>query len=146
MVVLVLVFAGVVELADTKDLKSFFLRVQIPSPAPKLEKLEWDGMTRQLDNWLQAYAAYTDISEAPIAFNFWTGVTTIAGALRRQVYIDQIKFQWIPCFYTILVSPPGIVTKSSTINVGMNLLKQIDGVIVGPTSMTWQGLTKGFED
>ena len=103
-------------------------------------------MARQLDNWLRAYSEYTDVSEAPIAFNFWTGVTTIAGALRRQVYIDQIKFKWLPCFYVILVSPPGIVTKSSTINVGMDLLKQIDGVIVGPTSMTWQGLTKGFED
>lgn len=103
-------------------------------------------MPRVLDNWLRAYSEYTDISEAPIAFNFWTGVTTIAGALRRQVWIDQIKFKWLPCFYTILVSPPGVVTKSSTINVGIDLLRQVDGVIVGPSSMTWQGLTKNFED
>lgn len=103
-------------------------------------------MARLLENWLRAYAQYTDVSEAPLEFNFWTGVTTIAGAVRRQVYIDEIKFKWLPCFYVILVSPPGIVTKSSTINVGMDLLKQIDGVVVGPSSMTWQGLAKGFED
>lgn len=103
-------------------------------------------MARKLDNWLRAYSEYTDVSEAPVAFNFWTGVATIAGALRRQVFIDQIKFTWLPCFYVILVSPPGIVTKSSTINVGMDLLKQINGVVVGPASMTWQGLTKGFQD
>lgn len=103
-------------------------------------------MPRKLNNWLQAYAEYTDVSEAPVAFNFWTGVTTIAGALRRQVWIDQIKFKWLPCFYTILVSPPGVVTKSSTINVGIDLLRQVEGVIVGPSSMTWQGLTKNFED
>lgn len=105
-----------------------------------------EQVARVLDNWLRAYSEYTDVSEAPIAFNFWTGVATIAGALRRKVFIDQIKFTWIPCFYVILVSPPGIVTKSSTINVGMDLLKQVDGVVVGPASMTWQGLTKGFED
>ncbi len=103
-------------------------------------------MARMLDNWLRAYSEYTDVSEAPVAFNFWTGVATMAGCLRRQVYIDQIKFKWLPCFYVILVSPPGIVTKSSTINVGIDLLRQVDGVIVGPASMTWQGLTKGFQD
>lgn len=103
-------------------------------------------MPRKLGNWLQSYAIYTDISEAPVAMNFWTGVSTIGGALRRQVWIDEIKFTWIPCFYIIFVSPPGIVTKSSTINVGMDLLKKVPGVIVGPTSMTWQGLLKGFEE
>src|SRR5437870_3638323 len=103
-------------------------------------------MTRVLTNWLHAYAEYTDISEAPIAFNFWAGVSTIAGALRRQVFIDQIKFKWIPCFYIIFVSKPGIVTKSTTIDVGMDLLKQVDGVVVGPSSMTWQGLAKGFQE
>lgn len=103
-------------------------------------------MARRLTNWLSSYAAYTEVSEAPEMFNFWSGVSTIAGALRRRVWIDQVKFKWTPNFYIVFVSPPGVATKSTTMSVGMNLLKQIDGIIMGPQSLTWQGLTSGLQD
>lgn len=98
-------------------------------------------MPRVLDNWLRAFAQYSAYSEAPDIMNFWTGVSTIAGALRRRVWIDQLKFKWYPNFYIVFVGPPGIVAKSTTSAVGMNLLRQVDGVFMGPSSMTWQGLT-----
>lgn len=102
-------------------------------------------MPRNFSNWLRAYAELTAVSEAPDIFNFWTGVATIAGALRRNVWFDQIKFKWFPNFYIIFVAPPGVVTKSSTLGVGMKLLREVDGVNMGPTSLTWQGLTVGLE-
>lgn len=71
---------------------------------------------------------------------FWTGVSTIAGALRRRVWIDQKYFQWLPNFYVILVAPPGIVSKSTTANIGMNLLREIQGIKFGPDVITWQAL------
>lgn len=103
-------------------------------------------MTRRLANWLGSYAKYTEVSEAPETFNFWSGVSAIAGALRRRVWIDQIRFKWTPNFYIVFVAPPGVATKSTTVSVGMNLLKQVDGVIMGPQSLTWQGLTSGLQD
>lgn len=103
-------------------------------------------MARVLDNWLRSYADYTSVSEAPEMFNFWSGVSTIAGALRKQVWIDQIKFKWTPNFYIVFVSPPGVATKSTTMSIGMSLLKQIDGVVMGPQSLTWQGLTSGLQE
>lgn len=103
-------------------------------------------MVRKLENWLKSYAEYTDISEAPLSFDFWTGVATVGGALRRQVYIDEIKFKLFPNFYIFFVAPPGVATKSTTVSVGMRLLRQVDGVHMGPASMTWQGLTKGLQD
>lgn len=101
---------------------------------------------RKLENWIASYAQYTEVSEAPLTFDFWTGVSTIAGALRRQVCIDEIKFRIYPNFYTFFVAPPGVATKSTTVSVGMRLLRQVDGVIMGPSSMTWQGLTKGLQN
>lgn len=65
--------------------------------------------------------------------------------MRRNVYIEQIKFKWFPNFYIIFVAPPGVATKSSTANVGMKLLRDVEGVIMGPSSMTWQGLTSGLQ-
>jgi len=105
-----------------------------------------ETLARVLSNWFTSYAEYTEISEAPVLFDFWTGVTTIAGALRRQTFIDEIKFKIFPNFYVFFVAPPGIATKSTTVGVGMRLLRQIEGVTMGPSSMTWQGLTRGLQN
>lgn len=72
---------------------------------------------------------------------WWTGVSTIAGALRRRVWIDQKYFQWIPNFYVIFVAPAGIVSKSTTANIGMNLLRALEPEVkFGPDVITWQQL------
>jgi hypothetical protein len=97
-------------------------------------------MPRHYQNWLKAYVQHTSASEAPDIFHFWTGVVTVGGALRRRVWIEQNLFQWVPNFYVILVSPPGVVTKSTSISLGMRLLRQVDGIHFGPESMTWQAL------
>jgi hypothetical protein len=76
---------------------------------------------RHFKHWLKAYLDYTSASEAPDAFHFWTGVSTIAGALRRHVWVEQHIFQWIPNFYIIFVAPAGVATKSTTLNLGMGL-------------------------
>jgi hypothetical protein len=77
---------------------------------------------------------------------FWVGVSAIAGALRRRVWIDQAYFQWYPNLYIILVAPPGIVSKSTTADVGMSLLRQVPGIKFGPSVVTWQSLVKSFAE
>lgn len=103
-------------------------------------------MARHFSNWLQAYVQHTAASEAPDIFHFWTGVVTIGGALRRRVWKDELIFQWVPNFYVILVAPPGVSTKSTTISLGMRLLRQVDGIHFGPESMTWQALGESLFD
>ena|SRR5215471_642491 len=102
-------------------------------------------MPRHFGHWLKAYCDFTATSEAPLDFHFWTGVSTIASVLRRRVWKDERLFTWTPNFYIILVGPPGVVTKSTTIDVGYHLLKAVPGVHFGPDSMTWHGLAKDFE-
>src|SRR6516162_4660561 len=103
-------------------------------------------MTRKFPNWLKAYIGYTRDSESPTEFHFWTGVSVLAGALRRRVWIDMKKFQWTPNFYVILVGPPGVAAKSTSISMGMSLLTQVPSIRFGPESMTWQALAKDLED
>lgn len=103
-------------------------------------------LARRLASWLRSYGDFTIISEAPTSFNFWTGVATVAGALERKVWIDEIKYRWYPNFYILLISPPGVATKSSTISVGMRLLRNLPDVRFGPASMTWQGLARGLQE
>lgn len=103
-------------------------------------------MSRLVSNWLKTYMQYSSYSEAPDKMHFWVGVSTIAGALRRRVWIDQGYFQWTPNFYIIFVAPPGIVSKSTTLSIGMNLLKQLEGIHFGPDAVTWQALTQALAD
>lgn len=102
-------------------------------------------MPRNFSNWLQGYIEYTKASESPAAFHFWTGVSTIAGALRRRVWIDERHFQWTPNFYIVLVGPPGVAAKSTSIRSGMKFLERLK-IPFGPQSMTWQALTKSMEE
>jgi hypothetical protein len=95
---------------------------------------------RHFSNWLQAFVNYASYSEAPLLIYFWVGVSTIAGALRRKVWIDQVNFQWLPNFYTIIVAPPGIIAKSTSIDIGIDILKRVPGINFGPDVLTWQHL------
>lgn len=101
---------------------------------------------RFYDNWLKGYVHHTRYSESPDAYHFWTGVATVAGALRRKVWIDQRQFQWTPNFYIILVGPPGVAAKSTSIRSGLSILEKVEGVNFGPQSMTWQALTEALQN
>lgn len=103
-------------------------------------------MTRQLANWLTSYMEYASASEAPRIIHFWCSVSAVAGALRRHVWFDQIKFRWFPSFYIVIVGPPGVITKSTSADGSMDLLKRIDGIHFGPDKVTSQRLTEKFAE
>lgn len=95
-------------------------------------------------NFIQAYQEYAKFSEAPDKFHFWTAVSTVAGALRRKVWIEMGYFQWIPNFYIIFVAPPGIVSKSTTVSIGMDILRGVKGIKFGPDAITYPSLTQSL--
>jgi len=97
---------------------------------------------RHFDDWLSSFVKYASYGEAPKHMYWWVGVSVIAGALRRRSYIDQYYFRWYPNFYVVLVAPPGVVSKSTTANIGMDLLKRVPGVLFGPNVVTWQALVQ----
>ena len=101
-------------------------------------------MARHFPNWLTAYVQYAGVGEAPAKMHFWAGIGAIAACLRRRVWIDMKRFTWTPGFYIIFVAPPGIVQKSTTIDIAMDLVKQVSGVRFGPNVATWQALATAF--
>jgi hypothetical protein len=102
-------------------------------------------VARNFPHWLKAYCDFTATSEAPLDFHFWTGVSTVAAVLRRRVWKDELLFKWTPNFYIVFVGPAGIVTKSTTLNIGYQLLRAVPNISFGPDSMTWHGLARRFE-
>lgn len=103
-------------------------------------------MARKLGNWISSFLDYASFGEAPRHMYFWAGVSAVAGALRRKVWIDQAYFRWYPNFYICLVAPPGIVSKSTTAGVAMNLLRRVPGAKFGPDVVTWPALVEAFAE
>lgn len=101
-------------------------------------------MSRNFSDWITKYLEYASVTEAPKRMHFWAGVGAIAGALRRKVWIDMRRFKWFPSFYIIYVAPPGIVAKSTTADIAMDLLRQVPGIQFGPNAITWQALVTAF--
>lgn len=91
-------------------------------------------------NWIEDFVEYADICEASPRMMRWVAISTIAGALRRKVYIEEETFKWTPNFYVLLVGPPGVVKKSTSINIGYSMLGKVPHINFGPDTVTWQGL------
>jgi hypothetical protein len=89
---------------------------------------------------------YAEHGEAPRHMHFWTAVSAIAGALQRKVWIDMAYFKWYPNFFIVLVAPPGVVSKSTTAGIAMDLLRQVPGVKFGPDVVTWPALLSAFAE
>lgn len=100
---------------------------------------------RYFSDWLAAFVEYTSYAEAPAKMYFWSGVSAVAGALQRKVWIDQKFFKWIPNFYIVLVAPPGIVNKSTVIAAGVDILSEVPGVKFGPDISTYEALMGALE-
>lgn len=103
-------------------------------------------MSRIHSDWLKAYLDFSSHTEAPAHMRFWSGVSAIAGALRRRVWIDQAHFRWHTNMYVILVAPPGVVSKSTTAGVAMSLLRRVPGIRFGPDIVTWPSLVVSFAE
>ena len=52
---------------------------------------------RKLSDWLDAFMEYTENSEPPILYRKWVGLSCIAAALMRKVYIEWgTALTWYP--------------------------------------------------
>lgn len=102
-------------------------------------------MSRHFEDWLAAYMDYAAFTEAPAHMHYWVGVSAIAAVLGRKVWKDEKAFRWYPNFYLMLVGPPGVVKKTTTLKQAVDLLCQMEDFSFGPNVMTWQALVKDFK-
>jgi hypothetical protein len=96
--------------------------------------------SRNVPSWIEAYLAYTAESESPEDYHIWVAISTIAGALRRQVYFDMGYFLLYPNLYVVLVGPPGRCKKSTAMRTGRALGGQVPGMEFSVDSTTRERL------
>lgn len=82
-------------------------------------------MSRNFDCFLKAYEDYAIDNFSPPQFNTWVGLSVLAGALERRVWLPwSDTYSFYPNIYVLLVSKPG-QGKSVSLNKGTDLLKEV---------------------
>ena len=87
---------------------------------------------RLLDDWLTAYAEYTEEQESPSLFHFWVGTSVIASTLERRCWIHRGYYTLYPNLYVVLIGASARVRKTSAINIGYDVYREAipSGVVV----------------
>jgi hypothetical protein len=112
-----------------------------PGPTSRALRSE-DG---SVGNWLMHYARYTHGTESPESYHLWTGLSVLASAVRRNVFLNQGKYVLYPNLYVILIGPAGKMAKSTTIRLGRALLYGVEGIKFSPDAVTSEELSKIIE-
>ena len=99
-------------------------------------------MSRVVGNWLQAYREYTSELEAPDSYHLWTGLSILASAVRRNIFLNQGVYYLFPNLFVILVAPAGKIGKSTVIRMGRTILQEVPDVYIGPDSVTREELIR----
>lgn len=99
---------------------------------------------RKCENWLASFGMWTlPRSEAPESFIFWTGLFTLASALKRKVRIPkQLLGSWeaSPNLYILFIAPAGRARKSTTANYSEDLIDEIHNITKSPELITKESL------
>lgn len=99
-------------------------------------------MPRELSSWLDSYLEYTDNSESPLSYHTWCGLSVIAGALQRRVYLTWGLGQIIyPNLYVVLIGPAGRTRKGVAIGIAKEFLKGVPGITIVPESSSGRQAT-----
>src|SRR5262245_2049928 len=77
------------------------------------------------DSFLDKYLRYTSKQESPAEFHLWVAMTIVAAALGRKCFINRGYYRLFPNLFTILVAGSARCRKSTSINIGMPLLKGV---------------------
>jgi len=92
-------------------------------------------------NWIDGYVDYT-YSESPIIYRKWVGVSLVAAALQRKVYLswDEPTF---PNLYIVLVGPAGC-RKGTAMRPGRKFLESL-GIAISSDSITREALIEQLQ-
>src|SRR5882724_11244346 len=86
-------------------------------------------------DWLDQYMSYTDGITSPEIYRLWSGISAIAGALERRVWVETSRGVLYPNMFCLLVGPPG-VGKSNAISIVEELWYSSKKFKVAPNNVT----------
>lgn len=90
---------------------------------------------RRLANWIDGFFKYTAGLPSPDLFRKWGGISAIAGALERKVWVTTNVGTLYPNLYTVIVAPAGVGKTVVTKNV-QTFWQQLDDHFLASASVS----------
>ena len=75
--------------------------------------------------WLGSYLELVQQAESPLAYHFWTGISVLCAAMRRNIIIDRRAFKLFPNQYIMIIGPTA-TKKSTAMNRGVMMLETVN--------------------
>lgn len=102
-------------------------------------------MQRKFPDFLSAYLKYSAKSEPPQNYHIWTCLSVIGAAMQRKVSLKWGFKTLYPNIYVVLIGPSGC-RKGTAMNIGKDLLQEINGIIMASESTTREALIRDMKD
>lgn len=97
-------------------------------------------------SFLENYLKFTHTQEATDRVHTWVALSIVAAALERKVWLNRAHYTLYPNLYTAIVGPSGIVRKSTSSAIGIDLLNNLNSVNMMSESMTSASLITQLVD
>ena len=101
-------------------------------------------MSRNLENWVDAFVAYTDNTEPPEPYRRWVAISTISSVLQRKCCLVWGSETFYTNLYIVLVGPPA-ARKGTAMRTGKSLLDHL-GIPVAADQSSPQKLVKSLQE
>lgn len=82
------------------------------------------------NEFIKNYLTFTKYTETPDIMHIWTAISCLAGAAERRLWLDRGMFNIHPNLYVVLVGPPGVVAKTTSISFMAKLLAEAGNFVV----------------
>ena len=100
-------------------------------------------MARVLRSWLEGLRTFAEETESPRAYWRWGGLSTIASALQRKVWLQFGMDRIYPNLYVLLVGPPA-QRKDAPVSFSRKILMSL-GIPVSADSLSKRRFTSSLE-
>ena len=77
---------------------------------------------RRVSNWLLGYRDYASGTECPEIYHLWVGLSCLASAAQRKIFMEHDYFKTHTNMYVVLVGPSG-ARKTTALRLGKRLLQ-----------------------
>lgn len=101
-----------------------------PDEKTQLEHVRLYALNRKRNfpNFIDSYIEYCSRQESTNRIRRWVAVSVVASALGRKVWLDAGQFTTYPNFYIIILGESGLIHKSTTTRIGVELLEKLDDI------------------
>ena len=101
--------------------------------------------TRNYENFLTAYREYTTNHEATNKVHMWTAISLLGAALERKVWLNREHYKIFPNLYMFIIGAPGLVKKSTSTSIGVDLLRELPSINLMAERVTQASLIATLE-